>query len=755
MSCFIRLTAALLVALATACTPETPRSKRPGDGGDIGAGADDGGGEGADGGGGEDGSEPPPPWGLDARPPNPTCVAPARPESRATAVALERVFPALEFYRPTNLVRRPGDDASWYITESEGQVLRFDATPDVTETTVFLDLTDRVHGQLDGSGEMGVLGLAFHPDFDRNGYVYLSYTTRNADDSLQSNVTRFESRDGGLTADPSTEVVVMTVPQVRHNHNGGRIVFGPDGMLWLAFGDGGGQEGRDASDALDNVFGKILRIDVDGGSPYAIPADNPDLPGVLPEAWAWGFRNPWGWNFDQGTGDLWLGDVGAGAWEELIRVEKGGHYGWPCCEGPDCVPWAAYPVCQSSDRLEATWAYSHDEGQVVVAGPVYHGSAMPALDGTALVADYLAGWIRGVRFDAEGTLEVTTLIEDTGLKFSGFAEDAAGEVHVLGFGGRAGIYKLVPGGDTDPTPSTIPELLSQTGCFDPADPTKPVAGMIPYDLNAPFWSDGLDKERWFAIPDGASLEVASDGSLVLPVGSVAAKAFRKDGQLVETRLLMHHEDGWAGYTWVWEGGDAVRVTSGRRLDLDGQAYQVPPQWQCLACHREEAGRTLGLELSQLDRTHVYPSTGRTSEQLRTLQHIGLLADELPEVTPLSDPYAGTPEAARAWLHTNCAMCHRPDAPTAGAMDLRATTALADMSVCDIEPADATLGIADARLLAPGAPGRSLLHVRAGRDDVWRMPPMGSLQVDEAGVAGVATWVQGIEACPTTGEAEPD
>ena len=704
----------------------------------------------------EDGTDPvEPEWGLDARPANPTCIAPARPADPSAAVALEPAFPGLSFYRPTNLVHRPGDDSRWYITESEGQILRFEARADVTETATFLDLSADVHGQLDGSGEMGVLGLAFHPRFDDNGLVYVSYTSRNADDSLQSNVVRYQSRDGGDTADPSTAQTVMTVAQPRHNHNGGRLLFGPDGMLWLAFGDGGGNEGRDASDALDNVYGKLLRIDVDSGSPYAIPADNPSVAGVLPEAWAWGFRNPWGWSFDRATGDLWAGDVGAGAWEELMRVEKGGHYGWPCCEGPDCVTTDRYPTCLASDRVDATWAYSHDEGQVVIAGPVYHGTDIPGLDGNALVADYLAGWIKGVRLDADGAAQVQPLVQDTGLRFSGFAEDLAGEVYVLGFSGRAQIHKLVPA-STDPgEPSTVPMRLSETGCFDPTDPSLPVDAMIPYGINAPFWSDGLDKERWFAIPDGTHVDVGSDGGWSLPVGSVIAKAFRSEGELVETRLLMHHEDGWAGYTWVWEGDDAVRVDTGRRLELGGgQVYAVPQTWQCLACHREEAGRTLGLETAQLDRAHPYPSTGRTSEQLLTLRHIGILAEDPPSMQPLVDPDAGTADAGRAWLHTNCAMCHRPDAPTAGALDLRWTSELADMGLCDIPPADADLGLEDARLLAPGAPERSLIALRPRRDDVWRMPPMGSLLVDEAGLAGVDAWIHSVSACPEPAGPQP-
>ena len=263
---------------------------------------------------------------------------------------------------------------------------------------------------------------------DRNGFVYLSYTSRNADDPLQSNVTRFESRDGGLTADPSTEVVVMTVPQVRHNHNGGRLVFA-DGMLWLAFGDGG-DEGRGASDSLDNVLARSCASTWTRGSPTRFRR-TPQPARRAAEAWAWGFRNPWGWNFDRATGDLWLG-MSVRPREELIRGE-GWALWWPCCEarlrrgGGDRVLG-----CGPAGTDLGVWARPRP---VVVAGPVQHGAAMPDLDGTALVADYLAGWVRGVRFDTEGAVQVTTLVEDTGLKF-GVRGGHGGRGYVLGFSAR-------------------------------------------------------------------------------------------------------------------------------------------------------------------------------------------------------------------------------------------------------------------------------------------------------------------------------
>lgn len=738
----------LLVAFALACRGgEADPSQPPA--GDPDPGETDG----ADGADGDDGTTDTgdPPWGLDQRPANPTCHAPARPPLESAGVTLELAWPALSFYRPTNLVHPPGDDSRWYVTESEGIIYVFDDDPAVSSADVFVDLEDRVVGQLEGGGEMGLLGMAFHPDFSTNGEVLLSYTTGEVG-AFVSRVSRFVSRDGGRTLDPDSEEILLTHPQVNHNHNGGRIVFGPDGMLWIAFGDGGTSAGQDAAIDLQRFNGKLLRIDVDGGDPYAIPPDNPDPTGaaVAPEVWAWGLRNPWGWSFDSATGDLWLGDVGSDVVEEVNRIEKGGNYGWPCCEGDECRDW--WVECRDRDMLEPVYAYPHAAGQAVIVGAVYQGDALPALRGTLVFGDFQAGWLRGLSYDDTGAPQVETLIEGLPLLVSGFAEDLAGELYVVAFSGVGQVYRLVPAedeGDTgDAAGEPFPQTLAETGCLDPADPTQPADGLIPYDLNAPFWSDGLDKQRWFALPDGATITVEEDGRWTLPVGSVVVKAFRQDEQPVETRLMVRHDDGgWAGYTYVWQDGEARLVSHGQRLDLDGQPYAVPTGWQCLACHREESGRTLGLETAQLAREVTYPG-GRVADQLLTLQHIGVV-DGVPDAAPLVDPSdadAPVADRARVWLHTNCASCHRAGAAGTGALDLRWQTPLAETGACDVAPTAGNLGLDDPRLLAPGHPERSVLLQRVRTDGVGRMPPMGSLVVDAQGAALLEAWIAGLEGC---------
>jgi mono/diheme cytochrome c family protein len=220
----------------------------------------------------------------------------------------------------------------------------------------------------------------------------------------------------------------------------------------------------------------------------------------------------------------------------------------------------------------------------------------------------------------------------------------------------------------------------------------------------------------------------------------------------ETRLLVRHDDGgWAGYTYAWNGADAQLVTGGEDRTVAGQEWRFPSGGQCLECHTNAAGRTLGLEVAQLNGAHDYPSTGRRANQLATLDHIGLidLGGKAPDdLDRISDPFGDgdVDPRARAWLHTNCAFCHRPDGTGGGTMDLRWTTDLADMAICDEPPERGDLGIADARIVAPGDASRSVLWSRIARRDAYGMPPLATHEVDGEGVALIGEWI-GSLSCP--------
>jgi uncharacterized repeat protein (TIGR03806 family) len=288
-----------------------------------------------------------------------------------------------------------------------------------------------------------------------------------------------------------------------------------------------------------------------------------------------------------------------------------------------------------------------------------------------------------------------------------------------------------------------------------SNPSQPASGLIPYAPNAAFWSDGATKERWIGLPNGQNITVNSDGDWDFPNGTVLMKNFRLGNQLVETRLFMRHPDGvWAGYTYEWDAqqSGATLVVGGKQTTVGSQTWIFPSEAQCLQCHTAAAGRSLGLENLQLAHSITYPQTGRNAHQLVTLNSINVLSPPVANPTalvPYPDPSgsAGTSgERARAYLHTNCAGCHRAGGPTPSNLDLRYPVALSATNACDVNPQLGDLGIANARLIAPGDAGRSVLVARMNRRDANGMPPIGSAQADAAGVMLISDWINSLMSC---------
>ena len=308
-----------------------------------------------------------------------------------------------------------------------------------------------------------------------------------------------------------------------------------------------------------------------------------------------------------------------------------------------------------------------------------------------------------------------------------------------------------PTGEVD---DVFPHTLSATGCFATDDPKQPDAGLILYEVNAPLYSDGAKKTRWLALPDGSSMSVAADGDLELPVGSVLVKLFELEGTPVETRLFMRHDDGeWAGYSYAWraDGSDAELLDTTVARTFGDQEWIYPSRENCLECHTAAAGRSLGLELAQLNRTVEY-SLGR-SNQLRTFEHIGLFDEALPAdpLPKLPEPTGGTgstTERARAYLHANCSNCHRPGGTDEVTLDLRFETPLSDMLVCGVEPSKGSFGITGAKLLKPGDPDLSMIAFRMHTAIAGvRMPPIGRTLSDTAGGELVDAWIGALDECP--------
>ncbi len=388
------------------------------------------------GGSGDTTMEPPPP------PPPP-------PPDPAVTLNVTRVFASLtDFTSPVAMVQAPGDSNRWFVVEQAGRILVFQNNATVSTRNVFLDIRDRV----DGGGEMGLLGMAFHPAFPTDPRVFVSYT--NTDSGRVSRISSFEVESGLDELDPDSEVIMLVIDQPESNHNGGGLIFGPDGFLYIGSGDGGG--GNDQHGTIGNaqrltiLLGKMLRIDVDGTTGsfnYRIPADNPHAGNALcgdggtgvadcPELYAWGLRNPWRWSFDRVDGQLWVADVGQSAREEINRVTRGGNYGWRCREGTRETGNACGPL---PNPLAPVAEYGRTLGSSITGGYVYRGTAISGLAGRYVFGDFGSGRIWHIAGDTQPTLTVTGGFE-SGLSISSFAEGADGELYVIAYGGQ--LYRL-------------------------------------------------------------------------------------------------------------------------------------------------------------------------------------------------------------------------------------------------------------------------------------------------------------------------
>ena len=353
-------------------------------------------------------------------------AAPARTEAAPIAVGptpvqLRPAFGGRDFLRAVDIVWLP--DGRALVAEQGGTITLI--SPDGGEERTALDLRDAVAS---GGNEQGLLSLALDPAFADNGYLWIYYT---AGPDGASRLSRLRLQDG--IADAASELVVLEAPQFTGNHNGGAVRFGPDGLLYLGLGDGGGGGDPEANGQdLGTLLGSIIRLDVSAASaaaPYAIPADNPfrDRPGARPEIWAYGLRNPWRMAFDEASGLLWLGDVGQDAFEEINVAVAGGNYGWSRAEGVECFP-ARGSACDLRDIIEPVSLYSHDTGCAVIGGLVYRGGAIPGLAGAYIFGDLCSGQIWGLDVESD---EPPFLVLGTEISISSFAADDRGGLYVL------------------------------------------------------------------------------------------------------------------------------------------------------------------------------------------------------------------------------------------------------------------------------------------------------------------------------------
>lgn len=364
-------------------------------------------------------------------------ASPDGPIEDAT-LSLVPAFPNLNFNRPVDLQHAGDESDRLFVVEQRGVITVFQNDIETRDKNVFLNIEQRVK---DSGNEEGLLGLAFHPDFKSNGYFYVNYTASGPNRTI---ISRFEvSPTNPNQANPESELILLEIPQPYSNHNGGQIAFGPDGFLYIAVGDGGsGGDPHGHGQNRQTLLGTILRIDVDqkqGYLNYAIPSDNPfagNSQGFREEIYAYGLRNPWRFSFDPATNQLWTGDVGQNAYEEVDIIEKGGNYGWNIMEGTHCFRPSS--GCPTEELKLPVWEYGRSEGTSITGGFVYRGAKFPQLLGRYIYGDFASGRIWGLDISDADNPKNTELARASSI--ASFGVDQSQELYICSFDGK--IYKF-------------------------------------------------------------------------------------------------------------------------------------------------------------------------------------------------------------------------------------------------------------------------------------------------------------------------
>ncbi len=514
---------------------------------------------------------------------------------------------------------------------------------------------------------------------------------------------------------PETETVLMEIKQPYPNHNGGMIEFGPDGYLYVSLGDGGfANDPHRYGQSKATWLAKILRIDVDkaaGGRPYAIPPDNPfvDEKGALPEIWATGLRNVWRFSFDRTSGLLIGADVGQDTWEEVDIIKRGGNYGWNAREGAHDFRGGRGTPPYDEPIIE----YHHREGKSITGGYIYRGRKIPSLQGAYVYADYESGTVWALRWDGKKVTENKVIGRQRYI--SSFGEDRDGEIYMTCFDGRVYTFKAR---DARAADTKFPTRLSDTGLFPDG---KPHPSLLPYSVAVPLWSDGADKERYIMLPGEEKITEAFD----FPKGTIFVKTFTLDKRRLETRLLIHGADGWAGYTYVWndEQTDALLLSGGADKVFAKQTWSFPSRADCLSCHTKAAGHVLGFRPQQLG---------------AQLDSMAAWIDK-PQKTE-----AWVKTDVRAYLDVNCANCHQPGGGSTAPIDLRFSTPLDRMGIVGADPAHGDMEVKGAKVVKPGDPERSTLYLRMKDTTPRGMPPMSHNVADAEALKLVADWIRKLK-----------
>lgn len=688
---------------------------------------------------------------------------------------LVEAFGGVSFYNPTFIVPMPGTDR-YLVGELCGRIysIRKNAPNEEPELVIDLweDSPDRPpvprRGQPQARTDAPlpseqIYDLAFHPDFENNRQVFISYlfTRRDGEKTFPVWLGRFEfSSIDPPRIDRKSERRLVTTEV--SGHAAGCIRFGPDGYLYFSTADGVPPIPPDSLDVgqdITNLYSSILRLDVnreDGEKAYVVPLDNPFLnhKGARPEVWAYGFRNPWKMDFNHETGDLWVADVGWESWEMVHRVVPGGNYGWPVMEGR--MPLRSDVTPGPTPIIPPVKDHPRTESHSVTGGVVYTGDRHKELRGWFVYGDYRTGrvWALDTRKSDEYAHRE---LADSTVRIVAFTQDDAGDIYALDHDFTGKIFRL----EATPAPSiteAFPTRLSETGIFASTQKLEPATGVVPYDVTVQPWIDGARAERLVALPGGAKIRTVDvHGKKVwqYPEGTVFVRTLidPETDRRIETQLLHHEDSQWRHYGYAWNDAQDDAELVGRdgveHADVVGHAgadlhWRTVSRAECMSCHRPAEGHVLGFLPSQLDR--IVSTDSGPKNQLALLKELGVIADAPPKITNLVDPHDVSQdlnERARSYLHVNCGNCHSRDGGSIAFFYLKKQLSLEECKSL-VKPSVGGFEMDDPRIIVPGAPARSALLFRMSKLGAGRMPYVGSQVVDSRGLSLMHDWLRSLD-----------
>jgi glucose/arabinose dehydrogenase len=726
-----------------------------------------------------------------------TTITSLPPQPPQFGYTINNAFPSITLDQPVCITSPPQETNRLFILEKTGNIIVITnlAAPN---RSVFMTLP------VLSDSESGLLGLAFHPGYATNGFFYVFYTSSASGRSQR--ISRFQvTSTNANVALPASEKILISQIDSAGNHNGGDLHFGPDGYLYASVGDEGAQYNGDSNAQVitNSFFSAILRLDVDkrpgnllpnpqpaSSTNYFIPADNPfvgvtnfnghtfNSTNVRTEFYSIGFRNPWRFSIDPGTGFIYVGDVGQDKYEEVDVITNGANCGWAYYEGNHLAAplYPSQPTILTNPPPGLTFPiqeYPHSGtanyfGNAVIGGVVYRGNRISQLYGDYIFSDNGSGSVWMLHYDGSNTVPFQYLT--TASSPSAFGTDPRnGDILIAQLGnntiGRLDYNAVATG-------APLPPTLADTGAFTNLTTLAPAVGIVPYDLNVPFWSDNAIKSRWFSVPN-TNLTIAFNPSAnwSFPTGTVWIKHFELEltngvassRKRLETRFIIRNTNGIYGITYRWdsatnatlvpEAGTNETLVVNNGGILQTQIWHYPSRVECLVCHTAAGGYGLGFRTEQLNRNFTYGSL--TTNEISALNAAGYFSAPVTNnpatllaLAPATNTSATLEFRARSFLAANCSQCHQPGGAAQRAnWDARIITSTANAGLIHGVPVN-NFGSTNNFIIAPQSPTNSILFTRISARDLGvlpsiQMPPLDSNLADTQDILLVSNWISSL------------